>query len=498
MVDFRSVDATYQAAAGAIAAELAVGAVDAALVSDLPCLELPCLEPTKPKSRAPTVLLHASKDEIRGSLNASTLDGVFASIFSNVTDGVLLTNFLLELGATPTEIGLLASIPMLANLMQPLGAYLSERTTSRHYYCLWVYSIARSLWVGLAIAIFAVGSRHAAPISLISLTLGIVFLSHFLGAIGSAPWLSWMAALVPRALRGSYFGLRNSAATLTNLISVPCMGLVISRWQGGAIQGFGLVLVLGIGAGLISLWFQNFMIDVNPQARQRLLAPPCAPHCPSNSELDRAEDDLDPIVGWQPPLQPSFWQDANFLKFLLYFSCWTFSVNLSAPFFNVYMLNDLALDLNQVTVYNSLSAGANLLLLLVWGKLADRVGNRPVLLGVGIVFAVFPLLWLTTGANSISIWVWLPLLHVIAGATAAAIDLCANNLQLSIAPDHNQSTYFGVVAAFAGVSGALGTTAGGFLAQFGYGGLLGLFALSSVLRLGALLPLVFVHERQTP
>jgi len=493
MVDFRSVDATYQAAAGAIAAELAVGAVDAALVPGLPCLE-----PTKPKSRALTALLHASKDEIRGSLNASTLDGVFASIFSNVTDGVLLTNFLLELGATPTEIGLLASIPMLANLMQPLGAYLSERTTSRHYYCLWVYSIARSLWVGLAIAIFAVGSRHAAPISLISLTLGIVFLSHFLGAIGSAPWLSWMAALVPRALRGSYFGLRNSAATLTNLISVPCMGLVISRWQGGAIQGFGLVLVLGIGAGLISLWFQNFMIDVNPQARQRLLAPPCAPHCPSNSELDRAEDDLDPIVGWQPPLQPSFWQDANFLKFLLYFSCWTFSVNLSAPFFNVYMLNDLALDLNQVTVYNSLSAGANLLLLLVWGKLADRVGNRPVLLGVGIVFAVFPLLWLTTGANSISIWVWLPLLHVIAGATAAAIDLCANNLQLSIAPDHNQSTYFGVVAAFAGVSGALGTTAGGFLAQFGYGGLLGLFALSSVLRLGALLPLVFVHERQTP
>ncbi len=492
-MDFRSGDATYQDTAGAIAAELAVGAVDVALVPGLPCLE-----PTKPKSRAPTALLHASKGEIRGSLKASTLDGVFANIFSNVTGGVLLTNFLLELGATPTEIGLLASIPMLANLMQPLGAYLSERTTSRHVYCLWVYSIARLLWVGLAIAIFTVGSRHAAPISLISLTLGIVFLSHFLGAIGSAPWLSWMAALVPRALRGRYFSLRNSAATLTNLISVPCMGLLVSRWQGGSIQGFGLVLVLGIGAGFISLWFQNFMIDVNPQTRHSLLAPPRASHCPPNSELDLVEGDLDSAVGWQPPLQSSFWQDANFLKFLLYFSFWTFSVNLSAPFFNVYMLNDLALDLNQVTVYNSLSAGANLLLLMVWGKLADRVGNRPVLLGVGIVFAVFPLLWLTTGANSISIWVWLPLLHLIAGATAAAIDLCANNLQLSIAPDHNQSTYFGVVAAFAGVSGALGTTAGGFLAQFGYGGLLGLFALSSVLRLGSLLPLVFVHERQTP
>jgi len=54
-----------------------------------------------------------------------------------------------------------------------------------------------------------------------------------------------------------------------------------------------------------------------------------------------------------------------------------------------------------------------------------------------------------------------------------------------------------VAAAIAGVSGALGTTAGGYLAQFtSYGGLPGMFALSSVVRLVALLPLVFVHESQ--
>jgi len=134
---------------------------------------------------------------------------------------------------------------------------------------------------------------------------------------------------------------------------------------------------------------------------------------------------------------------------------------------------------------------------MTWGRLADRIGNRPILIGVGIVFAISPLLWLTTGANSLSVWLWLPLLHLMAGGTAAAIDLCSNNLQMAIAPDHHQSTYFGVAAACAGVSGALGTTAGGFLAQFGYGGLLGLFALSSVLRLGSLLPLLFTHERPT-
>jgi MFS family permease len=446
------------------------------------------LEPIKPKARSLTASLNASKDEIRTSLKAATLDGVFATLFANVTGGVLLTNFLLELGANPTEIGILASIPMLANLIQPIGAYLSEKTTSRHDYCFWVYSLSRSLWVGLAIAIFLVGKRHAAPDILIAIVLSIATFSYFLGALGSAPWLSWMAAIVPPTLRGRYFGLRNSAANLANLISVPLIGLVVSRWPGGSIQGYGIVLILGVGSGLISLCFQNFMVDVNPQSRQPSPIPSTAPDEPFSQPTSQAL--------FQSILLTGFWQDPNVLKFLVYFNLWTFSVNLSAPFFNVYMLNNLALDISQVTLYNSLSAGANLLLLMFWGKLADRIGNRPILIGVGAVFAIFPLLWLTTGTNPLSTWVWLPLLHLLAGATAAAIDLCTNNLQMAIAPQHNQSTFFGVAAAFAGISGALGTTAGGFWIQFGSGGLLGLFVLSSVLRLGALLPLFFVHERQ--
>ncbi|NJR39642.1 MAG: MFS transporter [Leptolyngbyaceae cyanobacterium CSU_1_4] len=421
------------------------------------------------------------------------------------------------MGADPTQIGILASIPMLSNLMQPIGAYFSERTTSRHIYCLWIYSISRSLWVGLAIAIFWLGKGPNAPVLLIALTLGIAFASSFIGAIGSAPWLSWMAALVPRTLRGRYFGLRNSATNLTNLISVPLMGLIISRWRGGSIQGYGIVLVLAIASGLISLWFQNFMVDINPQksfySSGKLISiepnsiepistptptpiptPAATPiSTPISTPSDLTQAGLTNALP-QPTL--SLWQDSNFLKFLLYFHLWTFSVNLSAPFFNVYMLNNLGLNINHVTLYNSLAAGANLLMLMLWGKLADRIGNRPILLGAGIVFAVFPILWLCAGINFWSVWVWLPFLHCILGGAAAAIDLCSNNFQISIAPHRNQSIYFAVAAAVAGISGALGTTAGGFLAQFGYGGFLGLFALSSLLRLGALFPLIFVHERQ--
>lgn len=437
-----------------------------------------------------------SKEAIRTSLQASTLDGVFATVFSNVTGGVLLNNFLVELNANATEIGLLSSIPMLANLIQPIGAFLGDRTTSRHFYCLWVYGPSRLLWLVLVAGIALTHWQSVEPAVLVKWTLVILCVTHFVGALGSASWLSWLAALVPRRLRGRYFGIRNSAASLTNLISVPLLGFAVSAAPGGFVQGYGFLLVVGVIAGIISLGFQFLMVDVNPQLQHSISEfPETEPVVPLDLSPPMERDSEEKSS--QIPPRLAFLQDGNFFLFLVYFSLWTFAVNLSAPFFNLYMLDTLAIDISWVTVYNSLMAGANLLLLVVWGRLADRIGNRAILISVGILVAVTPLFWLGTGANSWSLWLWLPLLHILAGGTWAAIDLCNNNLQLGVAPVQHQAAYFAVAAAVAGVSGAVGTTTGGLLVELAdYGGLPGLFALSAALRLVALLPLVFVHEQR--
>ena len=208
-----------------------------------------------------------AKNALRTSLQASTLDGVFATIFSNVAGGVLLSNFLVELDASPTEIGLLSSIPMLANLIQPLGAVLSDRTTSRHHFSLWIYGPSRLIWLVLVAGIALTHWQTVDPQVLIKWTLTIICVTHFIGALGSASWLSWLAVLVPRRLRGRYFGIRNSAASLTNLLCVPLLGWIVSVFPGGSIQGYGMVLLLGTLAGAISIGFQFFMVDVNPQVQ---------------------------------------------------------------------------------------------------------------------------------------------------------------------------------------------------------------------------------------
>ena len=208
------------------------------------------------------------------------------------------------------------------------------------------------------------------------------------------------------------------------------------------------------------------------------------------------DSDTDHLSPWETV--SSFFKDANFLRFLLYAGFWSFAVNISAPFFNLYLLGDLNLDVSVVTLYNSLGAGANLLMLMFWGRLADRIGNRPVMITVGVLVALTPLLWLEAGTAPIFLWVWFPLLHIVAGGTWAAIDLCSGNLMMSVTPLRNQSIYFAIAAAVPGITGAMGITVGGYVAsQTGFGGLPMAFALSAVLRLLALLPLVFVQEQRS-
>jgi MFS family permease len=191
--------------------------------------------------------------------------------------------------------------------------------------------------------------------------------------------------------------------------------------------------------------------------------------------------------------------DRNLRIFLTYAAIWGFAINLSTPFFNLYMLNNLGLDITWVTLFNTLYTGANMLMLLVWGHLSDRLGNRPLLLFAGIAIAVTPLFWLLTNTAPLQahLFIYLALFHIVWGGSWSAVDLCTNNIQIGIAPIEHRATFFAIAAAITGVSGAFGTTVGGFLAQSAhYEGVWGVFFLSAVARAIALIPLLFVNEKK--
>lgn len=445
-----------------------------------------------------------SKVEVRRSLRASTFDGTFSSVFENIVKGVLISNLLLGLGAGAFEVGLLTSIPMVAHLLQPLGAYFSEKTTSRHAYCLWIFGTARLLWLIPAVGIFMYSHGSLTAQALTFLTMGVLTVSNILESVGCASWMSWMAMLVPVKLRGRYFSLRRSLSSLTALLTIPVGGWLVSRWMGGEVEGYGVVLIVAVLMGLASLCFQFYMSDVNPQAVKKSVAKKSvaqksvaetisvepSKQAASDQEKVCEEKVLEAKVGPVTDLSKS----RNFLMLLLFLGVWTFSVNLSAPFFNYYLLDTLHLDVQWVTLYSSLRYGAFFLAIMLWGRLADRIGNRPVLIINCVLAAIIPFMWSFADGSLYSVWLALPLLHMAQGGTFAALDLCLANIQLELAPLARQSVCFAIAAAVMGVTGALGTTAGGYLAELSTVGLPALFALTAIVRLVSIAPLLFVQE----
>jgi MFS family permease len=415
------------------------------------------------------------KVSVRQSLIASTVDGGLSTVFSNITGGVLLSNFLFDLGASPVEIGMLASLPMLTNLLQPLGALLSNRTTSRRDYGLWIFLPSRLLWLLLVAGIVCVDRAAAAPKQLVYLTLALLLITNILGALGGASWMSWVAALVPRQLRGRYYSNRNIVCSLANLLCLPIGSFIVSNWQGTEIAGYGIALGIAIVFGLVGLGCQQLAIDINPQDYRRPTQP---------------EESL--FAGLTAALA-----DRNLVIFLIYFALWAFAVNLSTPFFNLYMLDNLDVDLNWVTLFSSIGTGTNMLMLLVWGRIIDRFGSRRLLIGAGLMVVMMPLFWLLAGLPQVQaqLWIYLAVFHIFWGGMWAAIDLGNNNIQIEIVPIEHHATFFAIAAAVAGISGAFGTTMGGMLMQGArYEGLFGVFSLSAMLRLVAIIPLLFVRE----
>ncbi|MBE9063678.1 MFS transporter [cf. Phormidesmis sp. LEGE 11477] len=436
------------------------------------------------------------KSDIKRSLKASTLDGTFSAVFENIVRGVLIGNFLLGLGAGAFEVGLLSSIPMVAHLLQPLGAYFSEKTTSRHLYCFWIYGLSRALWLLPAAGIFAFTHGRIDAHGLTLLTMAVLTLSNVLDSIGCASWMSWMAVLVPTRLRGRYFSLRRSLSSLAALLTIPIGGWLVSSWRGGEIEGYGIVLIMAVLIGLGSLCFQFWMRDVNPQVEADTHRLEADTHQLSES-AGKPTDDSAQSQSNKPLAAAGIFCDRNFLTLLLFLGLWTFGLNLSAPFFNFYLLSSLSIDVQWVTLYGGLVYGAFLLTIMLWGRLADRIGNRPVLMLNGLLMAVLPLLWLYTDSSSLSLWLLLPLLHSLQGGTVAALDLCLSNIQLELAPRAKQSSYFAIAAAVIGITGALGVTVGSVLAELPSFGLPAIFVISALMRFASLIPLCFVQETRS-
>ena len=438
-----------------------------------------------------------SRLQVRRALKLWTVEGCIATVHMSLTGGAFQTGFALLLGCSPFWIGALGGIPAFAGLVQLFSSYLAQRYGQRKPLVMWFSFASRLLWVPMLLIPFAL--PHSWWVAAFLL---LTFLSAILGNVSAPLWTAWISDLVPEDNRGRYFGRKNMYGGWVGMV-VPVLGGYFldaasknPAWGQTAAFAiiFGTATLFAVGS--LGLGMQS--PDV-PQPR------PAAGGGGWAAALDY----------YRAPFA-----DPNFRRVIAFVAAMVVAQSCAGQFFVVYQLQYLQLNYTAFQLLNAAGSLASLVSMPLWGYLADKYGNKPVLLICCAFVLLPPLLWVVAAPDGLAgLWGYdtqghlrlsltkldIIALNLMAGFGWAGVGLTQFNLMIGAAPGEKRTVYVSAIAAVAGLAGGLAPVAGGALMEalghlsFPAHGLIRnnyhvLFILSGVLRAGAMLLVEPIQE----
>ncbi|MEW6008746.1 MAG: MFS transporter [Candidatus Omnitrophota bacterium] len=394
--------------------------------------------------------MNTNDERINKSLRFSFLDGIFASGMLGFTQDYL-TPFLLILGATAKEVGILNSLPNLfASLIQLKAADFSDKLKSRKK----IFSISIFLQALMLLPMALIGFLAIKKPIIFIVT--VILFSSF-GAFANSAWASLMSDLVEQGRRGQYFGWRNKTLGFIVVMATFIAGLILHLMKRVNIfYGFTVVFLLAFIFRIISWYFLKKMHE--------------------------------PVLDYRRENYFNFFEfllrlkESNFAKFVLFVASLNFCVNLASPFFSVLMLKDLHFSYMLYTIISVTATLTVYSMMGRWGKIGDKVGNLRIMKFCAPLIAIIPLLWIVN-RNPI----FLIFAQVLSGFAWAGFNLCASNFIFDAVRPEKRTRCISYFSAVNGMALCLGALLGGFLVNklpniFGYR-ILTLFLISGILRL---------------
>ena len=355
-----------------------------------------------------------SQAEVRQGLGFVVRDGMAGQAMASLTGSAFLVAYALHLGASNAVIGVLAAIPHLSQLFQIPAIYLVEKIKNRRAISVVVLMTGRFSWLCIAAAPFLF-SRAATLLILV----GGLLTASVMAAVSNCAWNSWIHELVPTHELGAFFGKRFSLATGTGVVVSMAGAFFIDHyaaaWFGDQQYGYPVLFTAGFLMGVLSVYF----IARIPEPR---MSPPTGS-----------------VV--QSILQP--FREENFRNLIKFMGAWNFAVYLATPFFSVYMLKQLGMDLASVIGLIVIGRIVNIFFLRLWGSFSDRVSNTSVLSVSGPLCLLCILAWTFTTLPD-KHFLTLPLLvvlHIVMGVAMAGVTLSTGNIGFKLAPKGKATSY---------------------------------------------------------
>lgn len=366
-------------------------------------------------------------------------DASFATAVGALNSGVVLAAFALHLGASNFQIGLLAAIPFLTQLIQAPAVLLVERLRRRRLISTW------SLFVGrLALPVFAVlpflSNRELA----LALLILIETLHCAFNALGACSWNSWIRDLVPEERLGAFFARRTVWATAISLTGTIIAGYALDRFASGGERDLTFA----------GLYLAGFLCGIGSiVALARVAEPAMGPPAPG-VKLTRL---------LRAPLR-----DRNFRSLIRFLASWQFAVNTASPFFTVYFVQRLGFPISFVLALTVVTQVSNIFVLSGWGRLSDRYSNKSVLTvaAPAYILCIAALTLASQIDGKVTAGAYLVVLHVFMGLSAAGVGLASGNIALKLAPRGAATAYVAANALVTSLAAGVAPILGGLFADF--------------------------------
>ncbi|MDD2715348.1 MAG: MFS transporter [Candidatus Wallbacteria bacterium] len=401
----------------------------------------------------------------------SVVEGSACSIMDGCGQRYMIP-YALALGAQNREIGFLSSFPsILGAVSQLITIRMLGKFSRRKLLFFSVFSQAL-MWLMMIFAGYRYYYCPHGSMEIINLLTVIYTLLALFGSMLTPAWNSWMNDIVPKN-RGRYFGKRNQIVGLVAMVSMLFAGLFMDVFKKNHLfWGFAGLFAVSFLARTVSALL--FLIQYEPPFRQE------------KGSFFSFRDFLLRIY------------ENNFGRFVVFVSLIGFSTMISAPFFSVYMLNELQMSYTGYTAVVLASSLTNMIFMPAWGKFADRYGNFMVMRICGILVAIVPLLWLVSPqVHSILPSLVVPVLVLIEGFSGiawAGFSLANGNYIFEAVTRQKLAicvAYFNIIYSIGVFAGGM---LGGYLGNMGIrlsgSGLLFVFLISGFARLATYLLMI--------
>jgi MFS family permease len=342
--------------------------------------------------------------------------------------------FVARLGAPASITSLLTSGPALLGTLAFIpGGAMAERHADQMKFFVRVAIFGRLSYLLIALLpLLLTGS--ALPLAIVV----VWSLASIPTSLAMPAWTAGMQKAVPPERRARLNGTRWALMSLLSGTSILIYGIWLDK--GPFPAAYQIVFLISFAAALLNLYY-FYRIQVPPFV-------PATHDGAHTSALARLKDFLRPLTESRP-----------FVRYNIAVLGYRLALALPAGLFSIYWVNDLKATDTWIGLRGTAGYAALVVGYFFWGRVANRLGDRTLLLICGGALAFYPIL--TAAAHSVQ---WLLPAAVLWGFTASGVDIGLFDMLLAVCPEGKQPRFAAAANTLASVTMTIGPLLGAALA----------------------------------